>query len=220
LLADDHVLVRAGIRTLLDQLPGVTVVAEASDGREALALAQQHAPDLAILDVAMPQLNGIETTVRLRRQFPNLLVLVLSMHGNDAYVHQAFQAGAAGYLLKRSAVAELEAAIRAVTTGKTYLSPTLTTRVPSRNLTGSTPPVSPLNKLTSRQREILQLIAESRTTKEIAAELGVSAKTVEFHRAELMKRLDLHDIPALVRFAMQNGLAHPPNWAPADGDET
>jgi DNA-binding NarL/FixJ family response regulator len=209
LLADDHVLVRAGIRTLLDQLPGVVVVAEASDGREAVKLAEQHKPDLAILDIGMPVLNGLEATVRLRRQSPPPVVLVLSMHANEEYVRQALHAGAMGYLLKKSAVAELEAAIRAVTAGKTYLSPALALRLAPKNLASLTAPISPLEKLTSRQREILQLIAESRTTKEIAAELGVSAKTVEFHRAELMKRLNLHDIPALVRFAMQTGLAHP-----------
>jgi DNA-binding NarL/FixJ family response regulator len=208
LLADDHVLVRAGIRTLLDQLPGVAVVAEASDGRAALQLAAEHHPDLAILDVAMPVLNGIETTTRLRRQFPAIRVLVLSMHANEEYVQQAFRAGAAGYLLKKSAVAELEMAIRAVQSGKNYLSPALAQRVAVPPASGELAK-SPLERLTSRQREILQLIAESRTTKEIAAELGVSAKTVEFHRAELMKRLNLRDIPALVRFAMQSGLAHP-----------
>lgn len=209
LLADDHVLVRAGIRTLLDQLPGVTVVAEASDGREALQLAAKNQPDLAILDVAMPVLNGLEATTRLRQQFPSLRVLVLSMHANEEYVQQAFRAGAAGYLLKKSAVAELEAAIRAVESGKTYLSPSLVQRVSLKPGPAGDQTKSPLERLTSRQREILQMIAESRTTKEIAAELGVSAKTVEFHRAELMKRLNLRDIPALVRFAMQSGLAHP-----------
>jgi DNA-binding NarL/FixJ family response regulator len=209
LLADDHVLVRAGIRTLLDQLPGVVVVAEASDGREALQLAAKSHPDLAILDVAMPVLNGLEATTRLRQQFPALQVLVLSMHTNEEYVQQAFRAGAAGYLLKKSAVAELEAAIRAVQSGKTYLSPALAQRVSLKPKPAGESTKSPLERLTSRQREILQLIAESRTTKEIAAELGVSAKTVEFHRAELMKRLNLRDIPALVRFAMQCGLAHP-----------
>jgi DNA-binding NarL/FixJ family response regulator len=209
LLADDHVLVRAGIRTLLDQLPGVTVVAEANDGREALQLAAKNHPDLAILDVAMPVLNGLEATTRLRQQFPSLRVLVLSMHANEEYVHQAFRAGAAGYLLKKSAVAELEAAIRAVESGKTYLSPALAQRVSLKSRSAGEAEKSPLERLTSRQREILQMIAESRTTKEIAAELGVSAKTVEFHRAELMKRLNLRDIPALVRFAMQSGLAHP-----------
>jgi DNA-binding NarL/FixJ family response regulator len=209
LLADDHVLVRAGIRTLLDQLSRVTVVAEASDGREALQLAAKHQPDLAIMDIAMPVLNGIDATTRLRRQFPGLRVLVLSMHANEEYVQQAFRAGASGYLLKKSAVAELEAAIRAVQAGDVYLSPALAARITLKSPVTAEPVKSPLEKLTSRQREILQLIAESRTTKEIAGELGVSAKTVEFHRAELMKRLNLRDIPALVRFALQSGLAHP-----------
>jgi len=209
LLADDHVLVRAGIRTLLAQLPGVSVVAEASDGREALKLAAMHAPNLAILDIAMPVLNGLETATRLRKAFPSIRILMLSMHTNEEYVHQAFRAGAVGYLLKKSAVAELEAAVRAVASGKTYLSKVLGPRTSLKSKSSEESQKSPLERLTSRQREILQLIAESRSTKEIASELGVSAKTVEFHRAELMKRLNLHDVPALVRFAVQSGLAHP-----------
>jgi len=209
LLADDHILVRAGIRSLLAQLPGIVVVAEANDGREALNLATTHKPDLAVLDIAMPVLNGLETTTRLRKQFPAMRIIMLSMHGSEEYVHQAFRAGADGYLLKKSAVAELEAAISAVRAGSKYLSPVLAQHVSLKNLSPAQASKSPLERLTPRQREILQLIAESRTSKEIASELGLSAKTVEFHRAELMKRLNLRDIPALVRFAMQSGLTHP-----------
>src|SRR6266568_1553428 len=165
LLADDHVLVRAGIRTLLAQLPGVTVVAEANDGRETLKLATTHKPELVVLDIAMPVLNGIETTIRLRKQFPSMRIIMLSMHGNEEYVHQSFRAGADGYLLKKSAVAELEAAIRAVQSGKIYLSPVLAQRISLKDLSPEQSAKSPLERLTPRQREILQLIAESRTTK-------------------------------------------------------
>lgn len=206
LLADDHILIRAGIRTLLAQLPGISVVGEANDGREALKLAATRHPDIVVLDIAMPVLNGLETTIRFRKQFPEVRILILSMHANEEYVHQAFRAGASGYLLKKSAVAELEVAIRAVQAGKRYLSPGLAQRVSLADMSPTQSAKSPLERLTPRQREILQLIAESRTTKEIAIELGLSAKTVEFHRAELMKRLNLRDIPALVRFAMQSGL--------------
>ena len=209
LLVDDHVLVRAGIKSLLVQLPGVTVVAEAGEGREALKLAALHQPDLAVLDVAMPGLNGIETTLRLRKQFPKLRVIMLSMHANEEYVLQALHAGASGYLLKKSAVAELAAAVRTVQAGQTYLSPPLAARITPDKLSPTRPPQTPLERLTPRQREILQLIAESKTTKEIAGVLGLSAKTVEFHRSELMKRLNLRDVPALVRLAVQSGLTQP-----------
>lgn len=206
LLVDDHVLVRAGIKSLLNQLPGVTVVAEAGDGREALKLLQETQPDIAVLDVAMPGLNGIEATMRFRKQFPSLKVIMLSMHSNEEYVLQSLRAGASGYLLKKSAVAELEAALRAIQAGQTYLSPQLAARVEPGRVSPKQKTQTPLDRLTPRQREILQLIAESRTTKEIASVLGLSAKTVEFHRAELMKRLNLRDVPALVRFAVQSGL--------------
>jgi DNA-binding NarL/FixJ family response regulator len=209
LLADDHTLVRAGIRSLLAQIPGLTVVAEAADGRAALKLAATHLPDVAVLDIAMPGLNGLETALRLRKRFPTTRIIILSMHANEEYVIQAFKAGATGYLLKKSAVAELEAAIRAVQTGTRYLSPALARRVPLPELLQTHQPQTRLDKLTARQREILQLIAESRTTKEIALELGLSAKTIEFHRAELMKRLGIFDIPGLVRYALRAGLTEP-----------
>jgi DNA-binding NarL/FixJ family response regulator len=207
LLADDHTLVRAGIRTLLTQMPGVTVVAEADDGRAALKLAEACAPDVAVLDIAMPGLNGLETTLRLRKRCPAVRVLILSMHANEEYVRQAFRAGASGYLLKKSAVAELEAALHALRTGKTYLSPGLAPRLSLQEVSRDQTERTSRQKLTARQREILQLIAESRTTKGIALELGLSAKTVEFHRAQLMKRLGIFDVPGLVRYALRAGLA-------------
>jgi len=206
LLADDHTLVRAGISSLLAQLPGVTVVAEASDGREVLKLAGIHKPEIVVMDVAMPGLNGLEATLRLLKQFPRTRVVMLSMHANEEYIHQAFQAGASAYLLKKSAVAELEAAVQAAQAGKTYLSPALARHYKPQDPSRPGDSKPPAEKLTTRQREILQLIAESRTTKEIAHELGLSAKTVEFHRAQLMQRLDIHDVPGLVRFALRSGL--------------
>jgi len=209
LLADDHTLVRAGIRSLLAQLPGVAVVAEAADGREALKLAALHRPDTVVMDIAMPGLNGLEATLRLRKKFPDLRVIILSMHANEEYVRQAFKSGASGYLLKKSAVAELEVALRAVHEGHTYLSPALARAITPQQLSrpGETP--TPQEKLTPRQREILQLIAESRTTKEIAQQLELSAKTVEFHRVRLMQRLGIYDVPGLVRYALRTGLAGP-----------
>jgi DNA-binding NarL/FixJ family response regulator len=209
LLADDHTLVRAGIRSLLGQLPGITVLAEAADGREALQLAAAHQPDVVVMDIAMPGLNGLEATLRLRRKYPGIRVIMLSMHANEEYVFQALQAGATGYLLKKSAVVELEAALRAVHNGKTYLSRTLSRRMTPPKLSPSGTVRTRLEKLTARQREVLQLIAESRTTKEMALDLGLSAKTVEFHRIQLMKRLGIFDVPGLVRYALRAGLAEP-----------
>jgi DNA-binding NarL/FixJ family response regulator len=209
LLADDHTLVRAGIRSLLEHVRGVQVVAEASNGRQALELGRTCAPDVAVVDIGMPELNGIETTLRLRQELPAIRVVILSMHDNEEYVTQAIQAGAAAYLLKKSAVAELETALRAVQQGQTYLSPSLARGVPMSDGAQAKAPESPLAKLTPRQREILQLIAESRTTKEIALMLKVSPKTVEFHRAGLMQRLNIHDVPGLVRFALRRGLTPP-----------
>ena len=202
-------MVRAGIRSLLNQFPGVTVVAEAADGREALKLAALHRPDVALFDVAMPGLNGIEATLQASKQFPRLRVIILSMHSDVEYVRRAFGAGAAGYLLKRSAVAELKQAICTVAAGEQYLSPILAVRFPLQQvLQPASVPVT-LERLTPRQRQILQLIAESRTTKEIALELGLSAKTVEFHRAALMKRLGIFDIPGLVRYSLKKGMTRP-----------
>jgi len=207
LLVDDHTLVRAGIRSLLQQVPGVEVVAEADDGVQALELAKQCQPDIVLLDIAMPGLNGIEVTVRLRRECPETKVIILSMHGNEEYARQAFQAGAKGYLLKKSAVAELGEALEAVQGGGTFISRALTLRLSLQELAEGPGYPCPTDELTPRQREILALIARSRSTKEIAHELRVSVKTVEFHRAELMRRLGIFDIPGLVRYAIRHGLA-------------
>ena len=207
ILADDHTLVRAGIRALLEKLPGVEVVGEAGDGREALNLVKLHRPDVVLMDIAMPGLNGLEAAARMAKEFPDMRVIILSMHHNEEYVWRALKAGAAGYLLKKAATAELATALQRVAHGEIYLSQEISTRLPkSFPLNGIANRKSPLEQLTGRQREILQLIAEGQNTKQIAEILKVSPKTVEYHRMKLMNRLNIHDVPGLVRFAMQAGL--------------
>ena len=206
LLAEDHTLVRAGIRALLESLEGVEVVAEASDGREALQLAASHHPDILLMDITMKGLNGLEAAARLAKERSATRVIMLSMHADQVYVRQALQAGAAGYLLKGADVAELELALKAVMRGDTYLSPSISRDLVGNLLTGKAPASNPLEELTPRQREILQLVAEGRTTKEIAGRLDLSVKTIETHRAQLMERLDIHDVPGLVKFAIRVGL--------------
>lgn len=207
LLAEDHTLVRAGIRSLLERLPGVQVVAEAAEGREVLGLAKIRRPDVVLMDIGMPGLNGLEAAVRLRKKQPAVRVVMLSMHANEEYVVQALKAGAVGYLLKKSAVVELEAALRTVARGGRYVCSEIARQVGPHTLAGANSPHGRLETLTPRQREVLQLIAESKNTKETAQILGLSPKTVEFHRAEMMRRLDIYDVPGLVRFAMQSGIA-------------
>jgi DNA-binding NarL/FixJ family response regulator len=209
LLADDHTLVRAGLRTLLEGIAGVEVVAETGDGREALEMIERHRPELALLDITMPGLNGLEVAARSSRASPNTRVVILSMHAGEAYVAQALRAGVSGYLLKDSAAAELRLALESVSRGDTYLSPAISRQVVDGFLKSGADTTDPLSGLTARQREILQLIAEGRSTREIAADLGVSIKTVEAHRTQLMDRLDIHDVPGLVRFAIRVGLVSP-----------
>ncbi|HEY0160732.1 MAG TPA: response regulator transcription factor [Thermoanaerobaculia bacterium] len=206
LLADDHTLVRAGIRGLLAGLAGVEVVGEAGDGHEALRLAESLRPDVVLLDIGMPGLNGLEVAVRLAKLDPAIRIVILSMHMSEEYVLQALRAGAAGYLLKGADVAELEVAVRAVARGETYLSPAVSKRVVDDYVSRTNGAGDPLGALTSRQREILQLVAEGNTSKEIAHRLGLSYRTVEAHRNQMMKRLDVHDVTGLVRFAVRVGL--------------
>jgi DNA-binding NarL/FixJ family response regulator len=207
LLADDHTLVRAGIRALLEKLPGVQVAGEANDGREVLALIKAQQPDVVLMDISMPGLNGLQALARITRDFPHVRVIILSMHHNDEYVWQALKSGASGYLLKRAATVELPAAIEAVVGGQIYLSREIASRFlkkfPLHQIACST---SPLEQLTSRQREILQMLAEGQTTKAIALVLKISDKTIEYHRARLMARLNIFDIPGLVRFALRTGV--------------
>lgn len=207
LLADDHTLVRAGIRALLEAQPGIEVVAESGDGREALDLIVKHGPDVALLDIGMPNLNGLEVARRVAKESPRTRVIVLSMYADRTYVRQALGAGVAGYLLKGAAVAELPLALQSVMRGETYLTPRISRDVVQGFLQGSeSEPPDPLDGLTKRQREILQLIAEGRSTKEIARALDVSVKTVETHRMRMMERLGIHDVPGLVRFAIRAGI--------------
>jgi DNA-binding NarL/FixJ family response regulator len=209
LLADDHALVRAGFSALLKKLPGIDVIAEAADGREALALTKTHQPDLVLMDVSMARLNGLEATARIVKEYPNVRVLMLSAHANEEYVKQALLAGAAGYLLKGASIAELELAIQAVVRGETYLSPAISKQVVADYIRRVESEPSPLELLTPRQREILQLIAEGHSNKEIARILHVSAKTIETHRTQLMDRLDIHDVAGLVRYAIRAGVLSP-----------
>lgn len=206
LLADDHALVRAGIRALLEKLPGVTVVGEAADGREVLAQLAQARPDLVLTDIAMRGQGGLALSAEIRRDHPAIKVLILSMHANEEYVMQALRTGVSGYLLKDAVAAELELALAAVARGEVYLSPAISRRVLDAYLartSGATPPPDPL---TPRQREILRLIAEGNNTKQIAAQLGLSGKTVETHRMELMRRLGIHEVAGLVRYALHSGV--------------
>jgi DNA-binding NarL/FixJ family response regulator len=208
LLAEDHQLVRAGLRALLDPLPDIEVVAEAGDGREALALLKQRPADVAILDITMPGMNGLEAAVRMADDAPGTKVVILTMHSNEEYVLRALRAGVAGFLLKDAGTSELEGAIRAVVRGETYLSPGVSKRVVEGYL-GRSGGSHPLDSLTPRQREVLQLIAEGYSTKQIAGLLGVGVKTIETHRTQLMDRLGIHEIAGLVRYAVRVGLVSP-----------
>lgn len=207
ILADDHALVRAGIRTLLEKLPDITILGESGDGRETVALVNSLAPDIAILDISMPGLNGLDATARIVKEQPKTKVLILSMHTGEDYVLQALRAGASGYLLKDAATAELRLALIAVTRGETYLSPTISKEVLARHRRQADDPRADSTKtLTPRMREIVQLIAEGRSTKEIAFLLNLSVKTIETHRMHLMARLNLHDVAGVVRYALRTGL--------------
>jgi len=206
LLVEDHVLVREGIRALLRSLEGIDVVAEANDGREALRLIQTHQPDVVLMDIAMPGLNGLEAAARTAKECPTARLVMLSMHANEEYVRRALRAGVAGYLLKGADISELEFAIRSVARGETYLTPAVTKHVVQDFIRPQEHESDGLAGLTSRQREILQLIAEGRTTKGIAQVLNLSVKTVESHRVQLMERLKIRDVPGLVRYAIRVGL--------------
>jgi two-component system, NarL family, response regulator NreC len=203
LLADDHALVRHGFRMILAAQPDMEIAGEAGNGREAVELAEKLKPDVVVMDVTMPELNGIEATRRLIELSPRTRVLALSMHKDNVYVREILRAGARGYLLKDSADADLLAAVRAVAKGEGYLSPGVSDAVLSdyrRHVT------DPLDLLTTREREVLQLIAEGKTNKEIATSLNLSVYTVEAHRGRVMEKLNLHSTGELVRFAVRSGL--------------
>ncbi len=206
LLADDHKLVRAGIRSLLESLRDVEVVAEANDGREAIRLVEQYEPQIVLMDLAMPELNGLEATRHLTVTFPNVRVIILSIYADQEHVYQALRAGAAGYLLKGAATEELEFAIRSVARGETYLSPPVSKPVIMEYIRRTSVGLNSRERLSPRQTQILKLIAEGRTTKQVALELGISVKTVETHRSALKTRIGVRDVAGLVRYAVKAGL--------------
>ena len=214
LLADDHAVVRQGFKMILSAQPDMEIVGEAGNGREAVALAEELKPDVVVMDVAMPELNGIEATRRLAESVPHARVVALSMHKDSVYVREILRAGARGYLLKDSVAGDLVSAVRAVAQGEGYLSPAVSDAVLDdyrRHVT------NPIDLLTSREREVLQMLAEGKTNKEIATVLNLSVYTVEAHRGRIMEKLNMHSINELVRFALRNGLI---DWRHRGGAES
>jgi DNA-binding NarL/FixJ family response regulator len=207
LLVDDHALLREGLRSLLEKQPDVEVVGEADDGRRARELVAELSPDIVIMDVSMPKLSGIEATRQITDEFPAVRVIALSIHSRRRFVADMLSAGAAGYILKECLFDELVQAIQAVAAGARYLSPKITDVVVDdyvKRLSGGVD--SPLASLTSREREVLQLVAEGKSTKEIAVELHVSTKTIEANRRQIMEKLDLHSVAELTKYAIREGL--------------
>ena len=208
LLADDHTIIRSGLRLLLEQQEDFKVVAEANDGREAVQLVAKHRPDIVILDIGMPQLNGIEATRQIVAEQPEAQVLILSMHSDEGYVLRALKAGARGYILKNSAEADLIRAVRSVAEGKSFFSPVISKmlledyvrQVRDKEVEDS------YDLLTPREREILQLLAEGKTNKEAAHILGVSPHTIETHRGNILEKLNLHGVPELILYAVRKGI--------------
>ena len=205
-LADDHAVVRAGIKAMLEGLGGIDIVGQGTNGREACALVEQHQPQLLLMDISMPELNGLEATARVVKDFPNVRVIILSMHTSEEYVWKALQAGATGYLLKDAEPAELDLAIKTVLSGQIYLTASVSKQVVEAYMQRMGGESTVADVLTPRQREVLQLIAEGKALKEIAQILHVSVKTVESHRTLLMDRLNIHDTAGLVRYAMRRGM--------------
>jgi len=203
LLADDHAVVRQGFRMILAAHPDMEIVGEAGNGREAVELAERLKPEVVVMDVSMPELNGIEATRRLAASMPHSRVLALSMHKDSVYVREILRAGARGYLLKDSVADDLVSAVRAVASGEGYLSPQVSNAVLDDYRRHAT---NPIDLLTSREREVLQMLAEGKTNKEIAGVLNLSPYTVEAHRGRVMEKLNVHTIADLVRFAVRNGL--------------
>ena len=205
LLADDHPVVRQGLRALLET-HGITVVGEAENGREAVELARTKPADIAILDIGMPELNGLDALRAIRREAPRLRVILLTIHDDDAYVMEGRRLGALGFVLKSEAGAELLSAVEAAASGMTYLSPRLSSNVVEALAAGLEPVA---HHLTDREREVLQLISEGQTTKEVASTLGISVKTAGTHRTNIMRKLGVHETAGLVRYAVRRGLIQP-----------
>jgi DNA-binding NarL/FixJ family response regulator len=209
LLADDHMIVREGLRMLLEAEADIEIVGEAQTGRQAVQLARKHRPDVVVMDIAMPQLNGLEAARRILKAIPTMRVLILSAHGDDEYVRQTVLLGAAGYLIKQTSADLLSKAIREVQKGNSFFSPAIAHRVHDLHLNSSNGHALLKRKktvLSAREMEVLQLVAEGRTNKQVARELGISIKTVEKHRQHLMKKLHLHDTAGLTRYAIAAGI--------------
>jgi two-component system response regulator NreC len=208
LVADDHKIFRQGIKKLLEEEADLQVVGEAADGREAVKKATELKPDLVLMDIAMANLNGLEATKQIKKVLPDTKVIMVTMHKNEEYILQSFQAGASGFILKEGAVEELVHAIRSIHQDKSFLSPTISKTLIDAYLrkmeTGKTE--TPFDLLTDREREVLQLIAEGYTNREVAKALFISVKTVEAHRAHIMQKLNIHDVAKLVKYAIQKGL--------------
>jgi two-component system, NarL family, response regulator NreC len=209
LLAEDHTIVRKGLRSLLDKETGIKVVGEAEDGREAIAKAEELHPDVVVMDIAMPGLNGLEATRQIKKRFPDIKIIILTMHTNEEYVLQTLKAGASGYLVKKAAPDELISAINAVHKGNSFLSPSISRMVIDEYIRRSkeiSEGEEGFEQLTVREREVLQLIAEGRKTREIAELLYISIKTVETHKAHIMDKLDIHSTAELTRYAIRKGI--------------
>ncbi len=208
ILAEDHTIVRQGLRSLLEQSDDIKVIAEAEDGREAVKKTEQLKPDIVLMDISMPILNGIEATRQIKKKFPDIKVLILTMHTTEEYISQILHAGASGYLVKKSAHHELLSAIMAIQKGDFYLSPLVSKKVVDEYLQKTKDDIKQdrYEKLTTREREVLQLIAEGKANKEIAELLYLSVKTVETHKAHLMEKLNLHTTTDLIKYAIQKGI--------------
>jgi len=206
LLAEDHTIVRKGLRSLLSQTQDIKVIGEAENGREAVKLVEKHHPELVVMDISMPLLNGLEATRQIKKRFPKTQVLILTVHDNEEYLFEIIKAGASGYIIKKAALEEMLMAVQAVSKGKTFFSPSVSTKIIKKLLKKKEaleqePPYSPL---TDREREVLQLVAEGHTNKDIAEILYISVKTVETHRSHIMEKLDLHKAADLTKYAIEH----------------
>ena len=208
LIAEDHTIVRKGLRSLLDAEPGIEVIAEAKDGQEAVEKTERLRPDVVVTDISMPGLNGLEATRRIKKRFPEVQVVILSMHTNDEYIFQVLGAGASGYVLKQSAVQELVSAIQMVSRGQSYLSPSVSKRVVEEFVRRGQALAEPdsYDSLTNREREVLQLVAEGHKSREIAELLYISEKTVQTHRAHIMQKLGIRGAAELTQYAVRKGV--------------
>lgn len=209
LVADDHGIVREGLRRLLESEPDLKVSGEAGDGREVLEQVERHNPDVVVLDITMPRLGGLETLERLRAKHPQVKVILLSVHGDPPFIQSAISLGADGYVLKNGRAAEILTAIRAVTKGGSYFSPVVAREIVEQLRTPKPPGDEPFSLLSGREREVLHLIAEGLSAKEVASELKISTKTVEAHRTSLMRKLGVRKATELVRYALRHGLIAP-----------